>query len=111
MKNELPNFDILKKIAETNPQELEDLRYKLSNEIINSAPKRLHKRLRGLQFQIDTKRKLSKTALSSCIQISAMMHNSLEELREALAILPKANSSTYSKAESCSANILSFPNN
>jgi hypothetical protein len=118
MKQEMPNFDTLLHLAQHDPQQLEDLRDQLARKTINSAPEPLRKRLRGLQFQIDAKRRLAKTPLSACIHISNMMHQSLEELSEVLN-RPSAKSANshnrgkrriHSQQQNFDADILPFPN-
>lgn len=66
------------------PAELEALRQREVEAFINQAPERVRRRLRGLQFEIDAKRKLHKSALGSCVAISRMMEASLERLHAAL---------------------------
>ncbi|MEE8056261.1 MAG: DUF3135 domain-containing protein [Pseudomonadales bacterium] len=110
MNQEMPDFDILLQIAQEDPQQLERLRLRLAHKTINSAPKSLRKRLRGLQFQIDAKRATSKTPLAACIHISNMMHQSFEQLRKALNDPPKDAPSTPKKKNAADANIIPFPN-
>jgi hypothetical protein len=75
------SFDELVKMS---PDELEALRQRETRAYIENAPERIRNRLRGLQFQIDAKRKTHRSALGSCIAISQMMQESLERLRAAL---------------------------
>ena len=91
MTADMPNFDTLLELAKNNPDELDRLQYELTEELIQSAPARLHKRLRGLQFQVNAARSTSQTPLNACIRISRMMHESFEELREALNTLRDNN--------------------
>lgn len=84
MKQDLPEFDILLQLAEQDPEQLENIRQHLANRTINSAPDYLRHRLRGLQFRIDTTRQLAKSPMAACIQISEMMTESFEQLRQAL---------------------------
>lgn len=71
-------------LASLSPAELEDLRQREVEAFINRAPERIQRRLRGLQFQIDARRKTHKSALGACISISQMMHESLQRLHAAL---------------------------
>jgi len=82
----LDNFDFedLSGLAIKDPEKFEALRVKLCNDLIKSAPKRLQRRLNGLQFTIDMERKKAKTPLAACIKLSHMMHESLAELQQAL---------------------------
>ncbi|WP_101759346.1 DUF3135 domain-containing protein [Oceanicoccus sp. KOV_DT_Chl] len=84
MTPDMPNFDTLLELAQNNPDELEKLRNELADQIISSASQSVYQRLLGLQFQINSTRRLSKTPLAACIRISEMMQQSFDELREAL---------------------------
>jgi len=79
------NFEDLAGLALKDPAKFEALRTKLCNDLINSAPKRLHRRLNGLQFTIDMERQKAKTPLAACIKLSQMMHESLAQLQQALS--------------------------
>lgn len=81
---ELPAFDDLVTLAQDDPKALEDLRMRLVNAVIASAPPHLQSRLRGLQFRIDMERRRAKTPMAACLKISAMMHETFERLRLAL---------------------------
>lgn len=80
----MPNFETLVDMAQNNPDQLEKLRHDMSQKIIDAAPDRIRRRLAGLQFQIDSQRKLAKNPMAACINISMMMHDSFDELRAAL---------------------------
>ena len=84
MAQDMPSFDTLVHLAQDNPDQFEAVRKQLTDELINSAPKRMHKRLRGIQFRVDTKRRLAKNPMAACLEISKMMHQSLDELRQVL---------------------------
>jgi len=84
-EDNLPSFDELVCLAETQPAEFETLRTLLCNELIEQAPERIQKRLKGLQFTIDMERKKNKPSLSNCQKISNMMSESLQELQDALS--------------------------
>lgn len=81
---QLPPFDELLTMANEQPEQLEVLRQKMINEIIDQAKPQFQKRLRGLQFQIDAQRKIAKTPLAACIKLSSMMMDSFEKLRNEL---------------------------
>lgn len=106
MNRDIPNFDTLLQIAQSDPNELEQIRERLAASTISAAPKALRPRLRGLQFRIDSTRQLAKTPLSACIQLSEMMYQSFEELREALnkPAAPKPET-----GEKSSADVIPFP--
>ncbi len=80
----LPDFNTLKQMAQQDPAGLERLRQEKINELIENAPNACRNRLRGLQFQIDSQRRLSKNPMQACLNISRMMHNSFYLLREKL---------------------------
>ncbi|MCP3908189.1 MAG: DUF3135 domain-containing protein [Oceanicoccus sp.] len=108
MKQKMPNFDTLLDLALNDPEQLEEIRSQLAMKTINSAPESVRQRLRGLQFQIDTTCKLSKTPLAACIRLSEMMHNSLEELRQAVQ-RPQQTTALANPNASLNAKILNFP--
>jgi hypothetical protein len=81
---QLPCFDKLLELAREKPSELEVIRQKLCNQLIESAPEHMRDRLNGLQFQIDMERQLANNPVSSCLKISALMNDSLQELKELL---------------------------
>jgi hypothetical protein len=81
MNKPLPSFERLREMAEKDPDALERLRQEHVKAAIEAAPEAYRQRLEGLQFQIDGQRRLSKNPMSSCINISKMMHDSLHKLR------------------------------
>lgn len=84
MLMEKPPFDQLCHLAKTDPAAFERLRAELVEDFIKSTPPSHQKRLRGLQFVIDSRRSLAKTPVKAMLDIQAMMHSSLEKLRLAL---------------------------
>ncbi len=94
-------------LAKRDPEELERLRAQQINQLIESAPEHLKARLKGLQFQIDCKRRLHKSPLGSCIEISRMMMDSLLSLSETLQRLDANECNTKSSHEN--AMVLTFP--
>ncbi|UXD87245.1 DUF3135 domain-containing protein [Thalassolituus hydrocarboniclasticus] len=81
---QLPPFDELKQLADSNPEALETLRRQLIEQTINSAGDHVRRRLRGLQFQIDMERQRASNPLSACLRMSRMMHERLHTLTESL---------------------------
>ena len=80
----LPSFDVLQKLARQDPRALEDLRRRLTNDVIRRGrSQRSRQRLRGLQFTIDLERKRARDPLAACVKLSQMMHESLAELNRA----------------------------
>ena len=90
MHNEWPNFDELLKLARSAPEKLEAFRLKEVDRIIAGTPKEMQHRLKGLQFQVDCRRRLQKNSMASCIAISEMMHESLLKLNATLNNKPLA---------------------
>lgn len=84
MVTELPNFETLRHLAENDPEQLEQIRTDLTEQLIANAPDRIQPRLRGLQFEIDTRVRLASNPLAACMTVSAMMHDQFEQLRQAL---------------------------
>lgn len=84
MKPELPPFEEMVDLARNRPDELEQLRNRVCESIINEAPVAIRQRLRGLQFQIDMERRRASNPMASCVRISQMMFDSLERLRRLL---------------------------
>lgn len=79
---DIPSFETLLRLAKEQPEELERLRLEQVELIINHAPENSRRRLRGLQFQIDSQRKLHRDSpMGACMKISQMMHESFAELR------------------------------
>ena len=79
------DFDKLAALATNDPEAFERYRQKLYQKAIEQAPIELQRRLKGMQFRINTAREHSNNGLSSCLKMSAMMHDSLAELQLALA--------------------------
>ncbi len=78
---ELPDFEVLVEMARNDPQGLERLRHKLTNEVIEKQDDEMRKqRLKGLQFQIDMERKRAATPMAAAMKLSEMMCWKLAEL-------------------------------
>lgn len=84
MNTPLPSVDELIALAKRDPEGLENLRKQQIEQLITAAPAKLQNRLRGLQFQIDSRRRLHKSPMGACLMISDMMLDSLGRLNEAL---------------------------
>lgn len=84
MQHDLPSFDTLLKMAQDDPEALERLRVEMCEQVILDAPESHRRKLRGLQFRIDMERRKAKSPMAACINISGMMHESFERLRETL---------------------------
>lgn len=84
MSPSLPSFETLSALAASNPDEFERLREEYVKRLIDSAPTSVQRRLRGIQFQVDCQRRLHKHPMAACLAISRMMHDSLNQLNQAL---------------------------
>jgi len=115
MANDFPDFDTMKQMAEQDPEALERLRQEHVDKIISNAPEQYQARLKGIQFQVDSQRQISKNPVQSCIKISQMMHESFNELREQLNRFTHDSSSSLIEnledvqQETESADIIAFP--
>lgn len=74
------DFDQLVDWAQNDPIKLEAFRRTEVDKLIEQASPAAQRRLRGLQFQIDSQCKLHQSPLGRCVQISKMMHDSLYQL-------------------------------
>lgn len=84
------DFETFQDAAENDQERFEALRSELIEQLIESAPEKNQQRLRCLQWRIDQERKLSRTPMGACLNISKMMwKNVLGEggLRERFAEL------------------------
>jgi len=84
MMSNLPSHDELMLIARENPERLERIRHYFIEKHIQAAPERMQRRLRGLQFQIDGLRRIHKSPMGSCIEISKLMYESLGKMRDTI---------------------------
>jgi hypothetical protein len=60
-------------LAEKDPDAFEDMRQRVIEEYVASAPPRLQQRLRRLQWRIDQECRLAGTPLAACIRLSHLM--------------------------------------
>jgi len=84
MQSEWPAVDELIALAKESPAQLEAFRRSEVERLIASAPESIQRRLRGLQFQIDCKRRLHSSPMGACIELSQMMFDSVSQLNNAL---------------------------
>lgn len=107
------DFDKWMRLAQEEPRRFEKLRRQIIEQQIRASSPSSQKRLRGLQFQIDSKRRLSGSAMGACIAISGMMFDHLyNEFLPALyaAVDDDIDAFKSSRAENSSV-ILNFPRN
>lgn len=86
----LPSFDDLSRLARERPGEFEALRASLVEDFISHAPQRLERRLRGLQFRVDSTRRLAKSDYGAALRVFGMMWESFESLATLWRELPKS---------------------
>lgn len=102
-------FDQLVEWAKEDPSKLEAFRRTEVDKIIEQASPETQRRLRGLQFQIDSHCQIHKSPVGRCVQISRMMQESLQELSSAIY---GVDPSTHNRAEGAldkRENIIPFP--
>jgi hypothetical protein len=80
--NFLLDFDEWMVLAKNNPDEFEKKRREHIEIFIEGVPQDKQRRLKGLQWKIDQIRKLSRTPMASCIEISNMMWDSMIRLKD-----------------------------
>ncbi|ODC03807.1 hypothetical protein BFW38_09900 [Terasakiispira papahanaumokuakeensis] len=120
MATSLPCFDTLMEMAQQDPQALEALRQKLSDEIVEQSNQKQRRKLEQLRFRIEGERYRATTPLASCIRLSSLMHDTLyhlnihlEKLQQPISSFgpvakPPTPSTTLSKTQNQSAKILPF---
>ena len=79
---ELPSHEILSQLALNEPHEYESLRHDLIKKFIGSAPERIKSRLLGIQFRVDSMRRLSKSPLGLTVGIYRMMWECFLDLNQ-----------------------------
>ncbi|MFM8455036.1 MAG: DUF3135 domain-containing protein [Gammaproteobacteria bacterium] len=83
------------KLNQENPELFNQLsRELLESTLKNTAPQN-EMRLRGLQFQIDSQKKLAKNPMQACIKISEMMWEKVGELCTAIESLDSLIKNTH----------------
>lgn len=86
----LPSFDEMKIMAQEQPEALENLRKRLTAELIENAPPCRRRRLEGLAFVIEAELRKARNPMQACIRLSQMMLDSAVELRASLDLLRSA---------------------
>lgn len=72
----LPQHDELARLAHDDPEAYEEFRLRLIENFLDGVPEQRQARLRGLQFQIECVRRLSKSPLGSTVRIYDLMWRS-----------------------------------
>jgi hypothetical protein len=70
---QLPDFDRLRRLADHDPAGFEAKRREIIEAAITRAPAERQPRLRGLQWQVDQRRRRAPNPLAACIALSGMM--------------------------------------
>lgn len=105
----LPSFDEMSAMAREQPEALEDLRIRLTEEVIEQASDASKRRLRGLVFVIEAERRKAHNPLQACIKLSQLMLDSAVELKASLEMLRNAEPDNKPESRpSCSAQVLPF---
>ena len=85
---DMPTFDELRELAQRDPVGFEALRAELIEDFIQRSPEASQRRLRGLQFVIDARRRTAGSPLKAMMLIQTMMYDSLYSLQQALLFQP-----------------------
>ncbi|WP_152205006.1 DUF3135 domain-containing protein [Marinobacter changyiensis] len=80
----MPTFDELRELAQRDPEGFEILRAELIEDCIRQSSGRNRRRLRGLQFVIEARRRIASTPMRALLDIQAMMFDSLLGLQRTL---------------------------
>jgi len=106
---ELPDFDVLVDMARHNPKALEDLRHRLTEQVIEAQPDPTkQQRLRGLAFQIDMERKRARNPMAATIKLSEMMCWKLAELNRCFLKPEEVFEETVPEAKPFRAPVIEF---
>ncbi|XKH01025.1 DUF3135 domain-containing protein [Marinobacter nauticus] len=85
---DMPTFDELRELAQRDPTGFEVLRAELIEDFIQRSPEPSQRRLRGLQFVIDARRRTAGSPMKAMMLIQTMMYESLYSLQQALLCQP-----------------------
>ena len=110
--NFMLDFDEWMVLAKNSPDEFEEKRREHIELFFENIPEEKQDRLKGLQWQIDQMRKLSRSPMASCIAISNMMWDSVQHLNECqyeLVNTTLGRGSKNNKPKPASATILPMP--
>lgn len=112
------DFEKWSLLASKDPEAFEQYRERVINEFITDLPEEKQQRMRCLQWRVDSVRRLSKTPMAACIEISKMMWDSikgehglmdaLHELQTACQFDGQYQPATRTQSNE---NILDFPGN
>lgn len=85
---DMPTFDELRDLAQRDPEGFETLRTELIEDCIRRSSECNQRRLRGLQFVIEARRRVAGSPMKALLDIQAMMYDSLLSLQQALHVQP-----------------------
>lgn len=94
------DFDQWMKLAERDPEAFEKKRRDITQAAIKQAPEKMHQRLEGLQWRIDSEIKLAVNPMDGCLKVYRMMMDSVYKpggLLDALTMTDSVNKSDNSK--------------
>ncbi|MEX2475374.1 DUF3135 domain-containing protein [Marinobacter sp.] len=80
----MPTFDELRELLQRDPEGFEILRAELIEARIQDCSACHQRRLRGLQFVIDARRRLAGSPVKALLDIQGMMYDCLHGLQQAL---------------------------
>lgn len=86
---DVPPFDELRDLLQRDPEGFESLRATLIDDCIRHSAVCNQRRLRGLQFVIDARRRVAGSPVKALLDIQTMMYESLIALRQALLVPPR----------------------
>lgn len=81
---DMPTFDELMDLAQRDPEGFETLRAELIEDCIRRSSGCNERRLRGLQFVIEARRRVASSPMKALLDIQSMMYDSFLGLRLAL---------------------------
>ncbi len=81
---DMPTFEELRDLARRDPEGFEVLRTELIEDCIRQSSGCSRRRLRGIQFVIDARRRVAGSPMKALLDIQAMMHDSFLDLRLAI---------------------------
>ncbi len=84
------DFDAMKQMADSDPDRFEAVRAEMIQSLIDMAPEETRRRLQGVQFKVDSIRRITKTPLGVCVKLSKMMWHSVNELSDTITGNPLA---------------------
>ncbi len=85
---DMPTFDELRDLAQRDPEGFEILRAELIEDCIRCSSQSSQRRLRGLQFVIEARRRVAGSPMKALLDIQTMMYDSLLSLQQTLLVQP-----------------------